>query len=204
MTEVFTVGLTGSTGAGKSEVARLMAEHPSWAVLDADQLSREAVTTGSPTLAALVERFSDDILLEDGSLNRKRLAEKAFATQEDTAALNAIVHPAVIRAIRSGLRAIHTAGKRVAVIDAPLLFQSGLDAICDCTVAVLATPDIRRARICARDGLTVEQANLRMQAQPDDHFYRDKATFLLFNLSDKASLDKATRTLCTQIERMVP
>ncbi len=198
--KLYTVGLTGSTGAGKSEVARVMASR-SWAVIDADQISRDVVEVGTPTLAALVERFSADILREDGSLDRKKLASIAFASSEQTDALNAIVHPAVMREIRAQQRRAAREGCTLAVIDAPLLLQAGVDLLCQCTVAVVSTPQLRLQRICERDGLTEEQAKQRMSTQPSDDEYADRVDYVLFNLGDREALHKAAVTLCEQIER---
>lgn len=200
MTKVFTVGLTGSTGAGKSEVARIMAERPSWTVIDADVLSRRVVELGQPTLAQLAERFSADILKEDGTLDRKRLAAKAFSSPEETAALNAIVHPAVRREIQRELNEAAQNGMTVAVIDAPLLLQAGLDAICDYTVAVVSTPALRQSRIMARDGLTDREAEQRMSVQPSDDYYETRVTAVLHNLGDRNRLRRAALTVCEQIE----
>lgn len=200
MSNVFIVGLTGSTGAGKSEVARIMHKRPLWTVIDADVLSRRVVEPGRPALQALVERFSAEILNADGTLNRKALAEKAFASQEETATLNAIVHPAVICEIKRELDVAAQQGKTVAVIDAPLLLQAGLDAICNHTVAVVSTPTLRKARIMARDGLTAAEADRRMQAQPSDDYYEERVATVLHNLGDRASLSEAAQRLCEKVE----
>ncbi len=200
MTDIFIVGLTGSTGAGKSEVARVMAQRPLWTVIDADVLSRRVVECGKPALLQLVKHFSPDILNTDGTLNRKRLAEKAFASSKETAALNAIVHPAVQQEIQRELEHARENGKAVAVIDAPLLLQAGLDAMCDYTVAVIATPAIRKARIMTRDGLTSTQAENRMSVQPSDEYYEPRVTAVLHNLADRNALRQAAITLCEQIE----
>ncbi|MBQ9964151.1 MAG: dephospho-CoA kinase [Clostridia bacterium] len=199
MTDVFTVGLTGSTGAGKGEVARLMANR-GWQIIDADVIARQVVEVGEPTLTKLTEHFSNDILNADGSLNRRRLAAVAFASPEQTEALNAIVHPAIIEEIRQQLKQAKADGKTVAVIDAPLLFQSGLDAICDCTIGVVATPAIRQQRICERDGLTVEEAQRRMDAQPSDDFYIKHVTYVLGNFGEWGELSQSVQILCEKIE----
>lgn len=203
MTDNKTVGLTGSTGAGKSEIARRMAAREHWAVIDADAISRLVVEKGQPTLALLTEHFSAAVLNPDGTLNRARLAALAFADPEKTAALNAIVHPAVIREIQAQRAAAVAAGKRVVVIDAPLLLQAGLDSDCDYTVAVTAPPEVRRARICARDGISAEAAAQRMSAQPGDDYYAARVSEVLTNDGDMAALAAKVEALCERIEAMV-
>ena len=169
-------------------VSQTAASHGCY-VIDADVLSCRAVEKGTDCLNAIVERFSSSVLRGDGTLNRKALAEKAFATAEETAALNAIVHPAVCRMIREELNAAQGTYP-VAVIDAPLLFEAAADALCHETVAVLAEKEQRLSRICARDGLSKEQALLRMNAQPTDDFYRDRASMVLYNNGDLTALQE--------------
>lgn len=194
MSKPFVVGVTGQTGAGKSWAVCLMAR-PEWLVLDADAIARHVVQPDTPCLTALVERFSPAILCEDGSLNRRRLADIAFATPENTAALNAIVHPAVIEVITNALEKTKLP---VVLIDAPLLFQAGLDSLCDFTVAVTAPEAERVRRICERDDISKEQAMARINAQPPEDYYRKRATFILKNDGDKSSFSQKIETLCEE------
>lgn len=199
MNNLFVVGLTGPTGAGKSQVASALAEY-GCVIIDADALSRRAVAPGSPCLKALTAHFSNDILLPDGSLDRRRLASIAFSSTEQTAALNAIVHPEVIRMTNVLLADAQKQGKTIAVIDAPLLFEAGLGAICHCTVAVLAPRELRLQRICDRDHLTVKQAQDRMNAQPADDYYAQRATVVIRNAGDENALRETTDALFVQLE----
>lgn len=187
MSKGFIVGLTGPTGAGKSAVAAFWKQQ-GCCVIDADVLSRRAVEPDSPCLREIVKRFSDSVLNPDGSLNRKALAAIAFSSPEATKALNAIVHPAVCRMIEEELLVAQNRGFAVAVIDAPLLFEAQVDRLCDETVAVLAPVTLRRQRICERDGLTMDQADRRIEAQPSDEFYRHRATHILENTTDLLAL----------------
>ena len=174
------IGLTGPTGAGKSEAARVFARQ-GCVIIDADMLSRRVVEKGSPCLRALTEHFSDAILYPDGSLNRKALAAVAFSSPEQTEVLNRLVHPAIIRMIEEKLMLAQSQGEWAAVIDAPLLFQAGLNRLCDVTLAVSAPPELRLQRICLRDDLTEEQALTRMSAQPDDVYFTQRATHTIDN-----------------------
>ena len=194
MNKPFVVGITGQTGAGKSLAVRLMAE-PDWLILDADAIAHKVVEPGTPCLAALVERFSPAILREDGSLNRQALADVAFATSESTKALNAIVHPAVIRVITD---ALEKTNHPTVLIDAPLLFQAQLDDLCDVTIAVTAPEDKRLCRICQRDGINKEQAIARIKAQPTEDYYRKRATLVLENGGDELSFSEKIKTVCKE------
>ncbi len=190
MNKLFVLGLTGPTGSGKGEVARVLREK-GFFIVDADQLVRQVQRPGQPCLQELVREFSPAILCPDGSLNRKELARIAFADPEKTKRLNAIVHPAVTALTRQMLEQAARDGYSWAVIDAPLLFESRIDTLCDTTAAVLASPQRRLSRIQTRDGITREQAEIRMNAQPAEEYYRNRADIVLRN-------DGTIQDLCEQ------
>lgn len=191
------IGLTGPTGAGKSTVAACFAD-AGLPIVDADAIAHETVVPGSPVLAALADAFGGSILLPDGSLDRAALADAAFSSPENTARLNAITHPAIICRIRETFTALERR-HRAAVLDAPLLFESGLDAVCDYTIAVLAGEESRRSRIMARDGLSAEAACRRMQAQPPEDFYIARADRVLRNDAAPKQLRTAAAALLREI-----
>lgn len=176
------LGLTGPTGAGKSTVARLL-EQNGIPLVDADAIARTVTEKGSPVLSALADTFGKDILFPDGSLDRRALAAVAFSSKENTEKLNAVTHPAILARIR---RALADAAGDAVVLDAPLLFETGLDALCDHTVAVVADEAVRLARITARDGISEEAAKKRMAVQPDTAFYAARADILLYNNGDRS------------------
>lgn len=196
--KVYIVGLTGPTGSGKSEVSRVLAgEHIP--VIDADELARQVVEPGSECLGRLVAEFSEDILHEDGTLNRRQLARRAFATPEDTALLNRITHPYIIERTKKILMTLEQMREPAAVIDAPLLFESGMDAICEFTVAVVAPYERRLQRILSRDNLTQKEAEARMAAQQDAAFYESRASLVLHNDGSVEDLRNQAASLARQI-----
>lgn len=176
------LGLTGPTGAGKSTVARLL-EQNGIPLVDADAIARTVTEKGSPVLSALADTFGKDILFPDGSLDRRALAAVAFSSKENTEKLNAVTHPAILARIR---RALADATGDAVVLDAPLLFETGLDALCDHTVAIVADEAVRLARITARDSISEEAAKKRMAVQPDTAFYAARADILLYNNGDRS------------------
>ena len=173
------LGLTGPTGSGKSTVANLL-EEKGFAVIDCDLVAREVVEKGSPLLEILCEAFGSDVLLSDGSLNRKALAQKAFCDAESTELLNSIMLPYIAERIKEQLQLLADDGVEVALLDAPTLFESGLDSECDAVIAVLCDEKIRKQRIIARDGLTEEQAEIRLNASKPDAFYKEKTKHIVF------------------------
>ena len=125
---MMTVGITGRSGCGKSTVTACFAAH-GVPVADADQISRQVLQPGSPVLAQLAARFGGDILRGDGVLDRRLLADRAFATPEGKAALDAITHPAIVRQIEAARQAALQAGSPLFVIDGAVLVGSVIDGI---------------------------------------------------------------------------
>ncbi len=188
------IGLTGPTGAGKSTVAAAWREL-GVPVIDTDQLARQVVEPGSPCLAQLAETFSSAILQEDGMLNRAELARRAFATPKGAKRLGAITHPAIIALAKEQLEAAADSGYPAAVVDAPLLYEAGMDAICHQVVAVLSPSEVRLQRIMTRDNIDEEAARRRMAAQPEDAFYCRPGVTVLHNDKDENSLRQRAKEL---------
>ncbi|MDH6552003.1 dephospho-CoA kinase [Streptomyces sp. SAI-208] len=156
------VGLTGGIGAGKSEVSRLLVEHGA-VLIDADRIAREVVAPGTPGLAAVVEAFGEDVLAEDGGLDRPRLGSIVFADPERLAVLNSIVHPLV--GARSRELESAAAEDAVVVHDVPLLAENGLAPLYDLVVVVDASPETQLDRLVRLRGMTEQDARARMAAQ---------------------------------------
>lgn len=156
------VGLTGGIGAGKSEVARLLAQRGA-VVVDADALAREAVAPGRPELAAVVAEFGDGVLAADGTLDRAALARVVFGDPRRLAALEAIVHPYVAR--RSAELIAEAPPDAVVVYDVPLLVEKQLQGDFDLVVVVEAPEDERVRRLVAARGMAESDARARIVAQ---------------------------------------
>lgn len=161
------IGLTGGIGSGKSTVAALLAEH-GFPVVDADQLAREVVEPGQPALAELAEAFGQDVLHDDGSLNRPELAARAFVDKEHTELLNSITHPRIRQLREQRFRQAEDAGADAVVYDMPLLVEQGVDKHMDLTVVVDVDVEERIRRLVSTRGLTEEDARRRIAAQVDD------------------------------------
>jgi dephospho-CoA kinase len=177
--KMYILGLTGPSGAGKSLAARYLAKH-GFVHVDADKSARFVVLPGTPCLKKLAEVFGSDILLTDGSLDRKKLAELAFGNGR-VDELNATTHPFIIEEINRELGELEESGTAFAVLDAPTLYESGADKLCNGVMAVTSSREARISRIMSRDGLNLEQVSARLDAQPDDNFYTDKADFVIKN-----------------------
>ena len=177
------IGLTGPTGAGKSSL-RNTAETLGFKVVDCDIIARKAVEKGTEGLKALVNTFGEEILNFDGTLNRKKLAEIAFLSDEKTKLLNKTIFPSIIKLVESEIE-----NNEKVLLDAPTLFESGINEMCQKTVAVLADKEIRLARIIERDGIDEKSALIRMNAGKPDEFYKKNADYILYNNGDSEELN---------------
>lgn len=186
------LGLTGSIATGKSTVSSILRAPPyNLPIIDADVIAREVVEPGMPGYKKIVEHFSSttpDLLLDAPAgpehhgkgrpLNRPALGRRVFGDSEerkrDRAVLNGIVHPAVRMSMYKQLLRHYLQGRWAVVLDVPLLFESGLDALCGVVLVVaVSDPSIQMARLRARDAhLTEEDAKNRVLSQGD---VRDKA-----------------------------
>lgn len=173
------IGLTGPTGAGKSFVSQIFSQF-GFVVIDADKIAKDIMEKGSPVLLKIADAFGEDMLNADGSLNRQKLADTAFADEHKTKLLNSITHPAILDRAKALANQYAKQGSKYVMFDAPLLFESGADKMCDCIVVVVAPHDVRINRIQNRDGITKEQAQRRMSAQHDDDFYIQKSDFCIY------------------------
>lgn len=174
------LGLTGGIASGKSLVAEAFRALGAL-VVSADDLAREAVSPGSKTLCQLVDRFGRKILLADGSLDRKALAEQIFADDRAREALNRITHPAIAALAEKRLRELAHQGAPLVVYEAPLLFEAGAEKRVDAVLVVSIDERLQRARLMQRDGLNEEQAQARIASQMPQAEKAAKADYVLEN-----------------------
>lgn len=158
------LGLTGGMATGKSTVAKMFVELGAIHI-DADSLSREIVAPGEPAWWAIVDRFGSVVLREDGQLDRKALAALVFSDPQKLAALNKITHPPIITLIRQRLAEARASGAGLVVLEAPLLYEAGLDSEVDRVVVVAAAEATQLERLVPRDRLLESEARQRMAAQ---------------------------------------
>ena len=150
------LGITGRSGCGKSTVTAVFSAH-GVPLADADQISREILLPGSPLLPRLAQRFGADILKADGTLDRRLLADRAFATPEGKAALDSLTHPEIVRRIRAAKQAAQDAGAPLFVLDGAVIVGTAAQAECDRLCVVTAPFETSVARIVARDGISADK-----------------------------------------------
>ena len=195
------IGLTGQTGAGKSTLSGMFAGR-GVPVINADAVARETMEHSRACLMDLVLEFSTEVIHPDATLNREKLAEIGFSDRAKLKRLNEITYPYIIAAIMRKIEEISASGAPMLLLDAPTLFESGLDKKCDWIVAVTADREVRLRRIIARDVMTEEAAERRVSAQNRDGFYTSRADDILTNDGDQDELRLAFSELYARLERL--
>lgn len=183
------VGLTGGIASGKSTVASRLRELGA-ELIDADEIAREVVEPGTPTLRRLVERFGNDILDRDGKLDRQALARKVFGNPEALNDLNSITHPAIGAEIARRIQQ-HAKSDAVVVVDAALLVESGRGGF-DKLVVVACRPEIQLDRLIRLRGMSREEAEKRISSQAPLGDKLAKADVVIWN---EGSMEELYRTI---------
>ena len=173
------IGLTGESGSGKSTVCERLRKN-GFIIIDADKAARSITEKGSPVLERLASAFGNDIIKSDGELDRRLLASRAFRDYKSKRLLDSITHPEIISICEKTAKEQTEKGKNV-IIDAPLLFTSGLWQICHKTVKVYAPEEIRLERILLRDNITKEEALLRFSKQTEEEKAARSADVIINN-----------------------
>ena len=176
------VGLTGGIGSGKSTVADRL-EELGVPVINADVIAREIVQPGEPALTEIVHRFGAQVLQEDGTLDRVRLAGVVFADPEARRALDRITHPRIAARVAERIAELGAADDPppVVVVDHPLLVETGQAGRFDEVVVVEAPEDLRVARLVEGRGMDEHDVRARIRSQADDAARRQVATKVIDN-----------------------
>ena len=168
------IGITGGTGCGKTTALSIL-EELGGLIIDCDRVYHDLLKKDEALLAHIENRFPGTV--ENGELNRKKLASIVFSDEAALLDLNAITHKAVKKEV---LRLLETAPKLVA-IDAIGLFEGALSELCDTTLAITAPEEVRISRLMARDGITENQAAARIHAQKKQDWFVEKCDYHLHN-----------------------
>ncbi len=177
------IGITGGSGCGKSHLSSLLRER-GIPVIDCDLVSREIMAKDTPCAKEVTEFFGDEIL-EKGEINRRKLGKIVFSDSEKLKKLNEITHKYILQSIYNRMEKEES---KVVCADGATLIESGID--CDMMVGILADKEIRKKRIMERDGLSSEDAQLRISAQKDDSFYIENCDFVIYNNEGSVDVDE--------------
>lgn len=194
------IGVTGGIASGKTAVSDYLQEK-GYPVVDADILSREIMAPGSPTLSEVRAAFGNSVFHADGSLNRQALGRRIFGGEAARRALDAITHPAIVRLAQARFDALGT--EKIIFFVVPLLYESGMDALCDRVWLVHADENVRRRRLMARDDIDAAYAEQKMTSQMSETERLAKGAEILTNDGDLAHLKAQVEKKLKKLEKSV-
>ena len=187
------IGLTGGSGAGKSVVAAEFQKLGA-GIVDADAIYRKLCDENLDMLSELENEFGD-ILTIDKKLDRAKLANIVFSDNNKLKKLNEITILYIKKASDERFKVLKDKGIKIAIYDAPTLFQTGTDAMCDGVIGIIADRNIRIERIIKRDNISENAAKARIDAQPDNKFYYDRCQYIIENNVSHETLQEQVKQL---------
>lgn len=184
------IGLTGGIASGKSTVSKMLVRLGAL-LIDADRIAREVVMPGSPVLAEVAAHFGQEVLNEDGTLNRKRLGEIIFHDPAEREKLDSLMHPPIRQQMKDRMREHASRDPNsMIVVDVPLLYESGLESMFDEVVVVYVPESVQIARLMERNQLPREEAIRRLQSQMPLEKKRERADVVIDN---QGTIDETMR-----------
>ena len=198
------IGLTGQTGAGKTTAARAMtrAYGEEWLPhIDCDKATRNIIDEDAETREDILRQFPG--FFTEGRFDRRKAASLLFSDSELLKRYDAAIFPHITRRINGIIEGIErdfaVRGEGMILLDAPTLFESGIDRLCDFIISCIAPAELRLRRITARDGITEEQARARIASQHDDSFFRQRSDYIIENDGDEQALIRAAERIIDDI-----
>lgn len=175
------IGITGTSGSGKTTLSKILNEREDVKLIDADMVVREMSVPGTEYLNAIKNTFGKEYFFEDGNLNRKILANKIYTDKSALEQLNNLTFKYVVNEIVERIKNIKNEKIKIVVIDAPLLFEAGLEKHCDFVVSLIAEEKLKIKRICKRDNVDEQIAKSRLNIQHEDSYYIEKSDYVIKN-----------------------
>ncbi len=174
------IGITGNSGSGKSSVSEIIAKKcDDSIIIDADKIAKSMAAINTKYYNAIKKEFGKDILKANLEIDRKKLANIIFNNDEKRDVLNRITFKYVVSNIKQKINL--NKNKEVIILDIPLLFESGLDEICDITLGIIANKNVKIERICKRDKININQAENRINKQLEDKILEKNCNYIIEN-----------------------
>lgn len=186
------IGVTGSSGAGKDTLCEILENKYNAEIVDADKIARELSKKGTMYLQSIVESFGSGIVDRKGELNRKKLASIIYEDDKKREELNKLTFIYVVDEIKKRINKIK---KKIIVVNAPLLFESNLDQVCDFVIAIIAERKVQIKRIIKRDNIQEDEAEKRLNMQNTDDFYIENADYIIHNKGDIKDIEKQLKDI---------
>lgn len=175
------IGITGSSGSGKTTISEILGKRQDTKVINADKMAKELTNLKTEYFSEIIAAFQNyNIVLENGNLNRAKLADLIYHDKASLEKLNQITFKHLLPKIEQEIQNLDETIKLI-VIDAPLLFEAKLDKFCDATIAVETTQDVKIKRICERDKIPEKVAKDRLRIQKSNEFYTQNANYVIEN-----------------------
>lgn len=193
------IGLTGGIASGKSTVTAFFRNHDV-PVIDADLLGHRTYEPGTDTFAAVVRAFGNDIVAQDGTIDRRVLGGKVFGKPDELKRLTDVVWPGIRRLASESLSEFETAGNHLAVLEAAVLFEAGWEDLCDEIWVVVVEPDLAVERLASRNGLDPEAARARIDSQLSNAERVSRADVVIENNSSLEALDRRIEEAWSELQ----
>ena len=175
-------GITGGAGTGKSEVIKMLQQNFGGCVIMSDEVARELMQKGNISYQLIVEYFCRDILMDDGEIDRKKLADHVFNNKEALEKLNSMTHPYVKDEIRKLIAEAEASGEcRFVALESAILLECGYEDICDEFWYVYTKPEIRRQRMKETRNYSDEKVDSVMRNQQPDEVFFEQCSFVIKN-----------------------
>lgn len=177
------IGITGSSGAGKSTVCEMIEKTYNSKTITADKIARKLSEKGTEYLNEIIQRFGNNILTENGDLNRRKLANIIYSSKQKRQELNQITFKYIKKEIEKEIeKEIKNSNNKIITIDAPLLIEADMKKLCDTTIAVVSEDkEIQIQRIIERDKIDRKHAVARLGAQHPNEFYTENCEYTIVN-----------------------
>ena len=192
------IGITGSSGAGKSTICETLKENYKVKIINADKIAKKLSKKGTSYIIDIIKKFGKDIVNEEGELKRKKLAEIIYSDPKKREELNSCTFKYIKKEIEKEIKKINE--DTIAVIDAPLLFESELNKICDKVIGVISRKELQIERIVARDNIDYEQAEKRLAAQKTNEFYIKNCDDIIENNNNLVNIEKIIQDIMKKYE----
>ncbi|MCL2566389.1 MAG: dephospho-CoA kinase [Defluviitaleaceae bacterium] len=197
--KVMIIGVTGNIGSGKTTVSNILKKHGAY-VINADKIAKNVLLIGGAGYNETVELFGRGILQENGEIDRAKLANIVFSDKAKLEALNGTTHKYVLNQIDEEIACIcKEKSHKIICLDVPLLFESGLDKICDITWVVDAPEEVKLKRVMERDGLDYDAAKARLKSQTPPYILKEKCDTVIVNAKSYDELEKEIASLVPPI-----
>lgn len=172
------IGVTGSSGSGKTTVSKILSEELKAKIINADEVVKQMQKEDTEYYKKIVELFGVEIVKEDNTLNRRKIAQIIFEDNVKKEKLDKLTYKYVVEKIKTQVK---NAEEKYIIIDAPLLIESRLNEICDIVIAVISQKEEQIKRICKRDNIEENEAKIRLNSQKDNEFYKINADYIVEN-----------------------